>query len=125
MSSPRGRDDHSSRIGVQESERIGDSIADRTEDILIRNYDHRTGYDLQLTVTTHSDTTTFQKQYYLPPRAVVSECDPLSSVDCEITAVLDDVQEASGHCRIDSSPDHTAVIEVGNGILSLTEGLCG
>jgi hypothetical protein len=122
MPSPRGRDDHPSR-NRQESERVVDSTADSNEDILIRNYDHRSGYDLHLTVITHPDNTTFQKRYYLPPGAVVSECDLLPSIDCKITAVLDDVQEASRHCRIDSSPDHTAVIEIGNGTLSLTEGL--
>lgn len=122
MPSPRGRDDNPSR-NRQESEQAVDSTADRTEDILIRNYDHRSGYDLHLTVSTHPDNTTFQKRYYLPPGAVVSECDLLRSIDCKITAVLDDVQEVSRHCRIDSSPDHTAVIEIGNGTLSLTEGL--
>jgi hypothetical protein len=122
MPSPRGRDDNPSR-NRQESEQVVDSTADRTEDILIRNYDHRSGYDLHLTVITHPDNTTFQKRYYLPPGAVVSECDLLRSIDCKITAVLDDVQEVSRHCQIDSSPDHTAVIEIGSGTLSLTEGL--
>ncbi len=123
MPSPRGTDDLPSHNRSQEPERVVAGVADRSEDILIRNYDHRSGYDLHLTAVTHPDSTTFQKRYYHPPGAVVSECDLLPSSDCEITVVLDGVQEASKHCRIDSSPDHTAVIEIGNGTLSLTEGL--
>jgi hypothetical protein len=123
MPSPRGTDDLPSHNRSQESARVVASIADRSEDILLRNYDHRSGYDLHLTVVTHPDSTTFQKRYYLPPGAVVSECDLLPSPDCEITVVLDGVQEMSIQCQIDSSPDHTAVIEIGNGNLSLTEGL--
>lgn len=124
MPSPRGTDNRPSRDQFRESERVVNSIADRSEDILIRNYDHQSGYDLHLTVVTSTGHTTVQKRYYLPPGGVVSECDLLPSVDCEITATLNDVQETSRHCRVDSSPDHTAVIEIGNGTLRLTEGLC-
>jgi len=123
MPSPRGTDNLPSRNRAREPERVVDSIADRSEDVLIRNYDHRRGYDLHLTVVTYPGNTTFQKRYYLPPGEVVSECDLLPSVDCEITVTLDDAEETSGHCRIDSSPEYTAVIEIGNGTLSLTEGL--
>jgi hypothetical protein len=107
----------------QTTTRVFASPAGETEDILIRNYDHQRGYDLHLVVVSHAGETVFQKRYYLQPGAIVSECDLLLSADYEITVTLDNTQEASGHYRIDSSPDHTAVIEIGNGALSLTEGL--
>jgi len=96
--------------------------AEKTEDILIRNYDYQRGYDLHLVIT-HAGETVFQKRYYVQPSDTVSECDLLPSADYGVTVTLDNTQEASGHHRIDPSPDHTAVIEIGNGALSLTEGL--
>jgi hypothetical protein len=125
MHSPYGVETPRSRDRSQETEDVVDNVANRNEDILIRNYDHRSGYDLQLTVATHTDTTTVQRRYHLRPGEVVSECDLLPSADCEVTVTLDGAQETSRHCRIDSSPEHTAVIEMGNGTLSLTEGLYG
>ena len=95
----------------------------RTEDVLIRNYDHQRGYDLTLVVLTQAGETVFQNRYYLQPGETVSECDLLPSDDYEIAVTLDNTQEASRRYRIDSSPDHTAVIEIGNGALSLTAGL--
>jgi len=95
----------------------------KTEDILIRNYDHQRGYDLNLVILTQAGETVFQNRYYLQPGETVSECDILPSADYEIAVTLDNTQEASRHYRIDSSVDHTAVIEIGNGALSLTEGL--
>jgi hypothetical protein len=95
----------------------------RTEDVLIRNYDHERGYDLRLTVRARTDETTFRNRYYLQPGEIVSECDQLPSGDYEVAVTLDDRQESSDTHRIDSSADHTVVIEIGNGALSLTEGL--
>lgn len=112
---PRGRS--------QETTRVFDPTAGRSEDILIRNYDHQSGYDLHLVVVTNAGSTVLQNRYYIQPGETVSECDLLSSANYGVTVTLDSTQETSGHCRIDSSPDHTAVIEIGNGALNLTEGL--
>lgn len=40
----------------------------------------------------------------------------------EIQATLDNGHREVLHYRVDASPAHTAVIEVGNGVISLTEG---
>jgi succinylglutamate desuccinylase len=122
MPSQNGLNPQRSRGQSQETTRVVESPAEKTEDVLIRNYDHRRGYDLHLVVT-DGDETAFQNRYYLQPGETVSECDLLPSADYEITVTLDTTQETSRHFRIDSSPDHTAVVEIGNGALSLTEGL--
>lgn len=96
---------------------------DTTEEIFIRNYDHQWGYDLDLVVATPDGEPVFRKQYYLQPGHTVSERDVLRSADYQLHVTLDNSHEESRQCRIDSSPAHTAVIEVGNGVLSLTEGL--
>lgn len=123
MPSQNGLNHPQSRNRSQEMTRVFDPSAKKTEDILIRNYDHQRGFDLHLVVT-HTDETAFQKRYYLQPGETISECDLLPSAQYEVTVTLDDTQEASEHCRIDQSLDHTVVIEIGNRALSLTEGLC-
>jgi hypothetical protein len=97
--------------------------SEAAEEIYIRNYDHQWGYDLDLVVTTPDGDVVFRKRYYLQPGQTVSEHDPLPSADYEFHVTLDNSQEESRQCRVDSSLDHTAVIEVGNGVLSVTEGL--
>ena len=122
MPSQQGVTHYQSRNRSQGTTRVFDPPAKKTEDILIRNYDHQRGYDLHLVVT-HVDETAFQKRYYLQPGETISECDLLPSAQYEVTVTLDNTQEATRHCRIGQSLNHTVVIEIGNKALSLTEGL--
>jgi hypothetical protein len=94
-----------------------------TEHIHIRNYDHQWGYDLDIVVATPDGEPVVRKHYYLQPGQAVSERDLLSSAEYELHVTLDNSHEARLPCRISSATEHTAVIEVGNGVLSLTEGL--
>ena len=96
-----------------------------SEDLHVRNYDHRWGYDLAVEVVEPDGTTVFEERYYLQPGQVESELGVLEEGEYELRATLDNLQEASRTCRVDAAPEHTAVIEVGNGALSLTEGLLG
>lgn len=121
MPSQRDRNRTRSHSRLQETTQVFDP--DKTEDVLIRNYDHRRGYDLRLVVRTQTGETAFQNRYFLQPGETVSECDLLPNGDYEVAVTLDNTQEASGQYRIDSSVDHTAVVEVGNGAVSLAEGL--
>lgn len=100
-----------------------ESAVARSEDIHIRNYDHQWGYDLDIVVTTPDGEPVVSKRYYLQPGQNVSECDLLQSGEYELHVTLDNSREETLQCRISSAPDHTAVIEVGNGGLGLTEGL--
>lgn len=123
MPSQQDLDETSSRGRSQGTTRIFDPTADRSEDMLIRTYDHQSGYDLHLVVVTNAGSTVLQNRYHIQPGETVSECDLLPSANYGVTVTLNNTQETSGHCRIDSSPDHTAVIEIGNGALNLTECL--
>lgn len=96
-----------------------------SEDLHVRNYDHRWGYDLTVEVREPDGTMVFEKRYYLQPGQVESELGVLAEGEYEFRATLDNLQEEQLRCRVDPAPEHTAVIEVGNGALSLTEGLLG
>lgn len=94
-----------------------------SEDLLVRNYDHRWGYDLAIEAIDVSGEIVFERSYYLQPGQLKSEAGVLDEGEYEIRAVLDNLQEATISCRVDAEAEHTVVVEVGNGALSLTEGL--
>lgn len=104
------------------------SLADRpelvgTEEIYLRNYDRQWGYDLSLEVVGQNGGDVFEQWYYLQPGQVVCERDVLRHGEYEVQVTMDNLQEATLECHIDTDPEHTLVIEVGNGALSLTEGV--
>lgn len=106
-------------------DRSGETRArhETAEHIHIRNYDRQWGYDLDIVVATPKGEPVVRKHYYLQPGQAVSERDLLSSAEYELRVTLDNGHEARLPCRISSAAEHTAVVEVGNGVLSLTEGL--
>ena len=123
----RARDDGRLRTGdrpvavTQRRPRPRDRV--RTEDIHIRSYDHRWSYDLDVEVRTGSGDRVFEERYCVAPGQTTGELDTLPSGEYEITVTVDNDRYERVQCRIGASPDHTAVIEVGNGVLSVTEGL--
>lgn len=95
----------------------------RSEEIHIRNHDPYRGYDLELSVTDGSDRTVFEHRYYLQPGQIQSVGGVLGQGVYEVTVELDNHRRKTLDCTVDASPGHTAHVEVGNGIVSLTEGL--
>lgn len=97
----------------------------RSEAIHIRSYDHQWSYDLDVELVTDEGETAFRERYYLLPGHTESESSIVPQGDYELRVTLDNRHEERLECRIGSTPGHTAVIEVGNGALALTEGLHG
>ncbi|WP_147435633.1 hypothetical protein [Halobellus sp. Atlit-38R] len=94
-----------------------------TEDIHIRSYGQHTASDLAVEVTTASGDVVFESQYTIKPGAMKSEVNTLPPGKYTVRAALNSECQETCCCHIDAAPDHTAVIEIGNGVLSLTEGL--
>lgn len=94
----------------------------RSEELYIRNFDVERTYNLTVTVK-DSDGIVFTNRYHVKPGVTVSELNRLVPGEYLVQVELDGQQQAEIPCSIDESPDHTAVIEVGNGIVSVTEGL--
>lgn len=94
-----------------------------SEAIHIRSYDHQWSYDLDVEVMTTDGEMVFRERYYLLPGHTESERSIVPPGDYELRVTLDNTHQERTECRIDSSPAHTAVVEVGNGAISLTEGL--
>lgn len=95
----------------------------RSEDLLVRSYDHQWAYDVEIEVVADDGDTAFRERYHLLPGHTESETGVLPDGEYEVRVTLDNGDRHRLDCRIDSAPEHTAVVEVGNGALSLVEGL--
>jgi hypothetical protein len=113
----RREDDAGGGIYVRERART------TTEDIHVRSHDHRWAYDLDVEVRWPDGEAAFTRRYYLQPGEAIAEVDALPPGEYELRVTRDNEQTEMRRCRIDDTPGHTAVVEVGNGVLSLTEGL--
>ena len=92
------------------------------EQLYLRSYDHKWAYDLDIEITDGSGTVVFENRYYLQPGHSRSQTDVLPAGTYDVTVTLDNTLQRSLRCRIDDSIKNTAVIEVGNGSVSLTTG---
>lgn len=116
----RTDDDHADR-----GARAARLAAAGREHIHVRNHDHQWGYDLSIEVVDPAGDVRFEKRYYLLPGQVETELDVLPAGEYELRATLDNLHRDVLRCRIDDDPANTAVIEFGNGALSLTHGRSG
>jgi len=94
-----------------------------SEDVHVRSYAHRETHELELEVIGADGEVALAATYALDPGAVKSEINALPAGTYEVRATLDGDRRETRPCRVDGSPAGTVVIEVGNGVLSLTEGL--
>ncbi|MFT4922861.1 MAG: hypothetical protein ACI8XM_002080 [Haloarculaceae archaeon] len=95
----------------------------QTEDVHVRNYDVRRTYDLVVSVESESGTREFDRRYTLRPGQCRSLVDVLSAGTYDVTVALDPVSQQTRKCAIGPAPDDTALVEVGNGIVSISQGL--
>ncbi|MGQ4554663.1 hypothetical protein [Halobellus sp. GM3] len=114
--SPSGSQRDRSPTAVRET-------AVQSEDLHVRSYAHRCAYDLFVELVDSDGEVVFEKRYYLQPGSSESETDAVPPGEYEIRAVLDNDSQKQRRCQIGPGPTETAVIELGNGVLSLTEGL--
>ena len=94
-----------------------------SEALHVRSYAHERAHSLAVEAVTPDGEVAFETDYYLQPGDAESEVDALPAGEYEIRATLDGDKRETATCRIGAAPSRTAVIEVGNGVLSLTEGL--
>lgn len=91
-----------------------------TEDVLIRSYDHQWAYDLEIEILSPGGGTVFSERYYLQPGHTESEFDVVEPGEYLVKAILDNSSVKTNRCRLGQDFEHTVLIEVGNGTMSLT-----
>jgi len=93
-----------------------------SEDLHVRNYDVERSYRVTVAVS-DDDGVAFEETYWLRPGAFLSEIDVIDPGEYEVTVEIDSGRSVSRTCQIDADHDHSALIELGNGIVSITQGL--
>ena len=94
-----------------------------TEDLHVRNYDVERTYDLGVVVRDGAGETVWNNHYRLKPGQSRSEPDAIEAGCYEVVATIGPFSETAGTCCVGSEPSHTALVEVGNGVVSVSEGL--
>jgi hypothetical protein len=99
-----------------------DSSDQRSEEVHIRNFDVERTYSLTLTLR-DEDGLVFANRYHLKPGKAVSELDRLPPGKYVVHAKLNGRRHEFAVCEINESPAKTVLVELGNGTVSVTEGL--
>jgi len=97
-------------------------IARRSEELHLRNFDVSREHTLTVRVS-DDDGLVFASRYYLTPGKTVSELGRVPPGEYEVRVELDGRRQQTATCEVGETPSKTALVEVGNGTVSLTEGL--
>lgn len=92
-----------------------------TEAVHVRNYDHRAGHSVRVTVDRHGDVR-LTARHYLRPGQSVRVTGSVDAGEHRVRVWVDGVERERADCRLDDTPAGTAVVEIGNGVVSLTDG---
>jgi hypothetical protein len=93
-----------------------------TDEILVlRNYDGSGTHDLTVRLVDASEDVAFERAFTLAPLETISVGTRLRRAVYRVEARLDGDRHASADCLVGSGPTETAVIETGNGLLSVVE----
>ncbi|WP_246985267.1 hypothetical protein [Halorientalis marina] len=99
----------------------GDRYVDE-ESLVCRNYDSERTHEVTVRFVDADDDVTFRETYAVPPGSAVSISLRLPRAVYRVDARIDDESTASAECLVGSGPHETALVEVGNGLVSVAEG---
>lgn len=102
---------------------LDDGRAVATEDLHLRNYDADRAYAPTLVVTTPDGEEVLRRTYHLPPGRSRSERDRLPPGEYVVRGRLDGRHADRARCRVDDDPDATVLVELGNGVVAVSEGV--
>ena len=93
------------------------------DSLVIRNYDDSEGHELVVRFRDADDELAFERTYDIGPAEVVRTQTRLPRGVYGVTVRRADGAAATRECLIGSGPAETAVVETGNGVLRLVEGV--
>jgi hypothetical protein len=99
----------------------GDRYVDE-ETLVCRNYDSERTHEVTVRFLDADDEVAFRETYAVPSESVVSVSLRLPRAVYRVDARVDDDATASAECLVGSGPHETALVEVGNGLVSVAEG---
>jgi hypothetical protein len=97
-------------------------VVERVPDCIVRNHDADREYDLTVRVS-DGDETVLERAVVVEPGGTVAWTDAVPPGRYEVRAEVTAGPDAGGECAVDASAEGTALVEVGNWHVSVTEGL--
>jgi hypothetical protein len=91
------------------------------EMLVLRNYDGEATHDIAMRLLDEADEVAFERTYTVDPGSTITVAARLDRAVYVVDARLEAGPTASATCLIGSGPDEAALIEAGNGILSVSE----
>jgi hypothetical protein len=92
------------------------------ESLVLRNYDGAETHEVSVTLSDARGDLAFQREYRLSPGTTLSVATRLERGVYRIEVGLANGPDALAECLVGSGPDETALVEIGNGLLSISEG---
>jgi hypothetical protein len=92
------------------------------ECLTIRNYDSHSSHEVVVRFYDADDTVAFNGSYTLSLLDVVSVSQRLDRAVYRVDVEVDRETSVDAECLIGSGPNETVLVELGNGLLSITEG---
>ena len=90
--------------------------------VRVRNYDHRQGHSVRVRVAAPGGETDCADRQYVQPGRTTSVSGRLAPGRYRLRVWVDGVERARTTCRLDDRPSGTAIVELGNGVVSVTCG---
>lgn len=119
---PAARDGHHPAASPSNAHPASPASDQHSEDLFVRNYDIERTYHLRLTAVHDADDERLERQYTLQPGQVIAEFGILPSGQYELRVEIAHTG-TDGTCTVGTAPDETALVEVGNGTVSISQGL--
>jgi hypothetical protein len=104
-------------------QQAGRADARRDDALVVRNYDGRTSHEVTVRFIDANDEVALERHYTLSPGDVVSVATLVERGVYGVEAHVDDGEFVGTECLVGSGPAETALVEVGNGLVSVSEGL--
>jgi hypothetical protein len=94
----------------------------RREQLHLRNHDIVEGYDIDIRLQSEEGSS-FNRQIYLQPGAVRCLGDLVPAGNWQVSVSLDGKSDETAWCALGPTIGHTAVIECGNGVVTVGQRL--
>lgn len=99
------------------------TTATAPEEIHVRNYDVETSHSVWINVVDDGERA-FETTRRLRPGEVYSVTGAVGPGEYDIEIGVDGLRREVVTCRIGDDPEETALVELGNSVVSVTEGIC-
>lgn len=93
-----------------------------TGDLHLRNYDMEVGHRVWINVVDDGEQV-FETTTRLEPGEADSVAGAVPPGEYDIEVGIDGLRRTVGRCRVGYGPGRTALVEIGNGVISVTQGI--